>query len=166
MRFLLAAPLATLLLAAAAPPLAAEPANATQLARVLMPKATWSHGLDQLGQMVQARMSAHPGAKLQYPPDFKVKVRAELEKVLPYEDLVAMHAKELAAAYTPAELDGLLAFYGGPLGQKTLATNPKVSEKVAQATQQRVESKMGEVMKRLSEHAKAPASPAKKAPAM
>jgi hypothetical protein len=156
MRPLLAASLAALLLAAAAPASAAEPA-AAQLARIMMPKATWAQGLDEVGQMMQSRMGAHPGAKLEYPPDFKDKVRGELEQALPYDDLVAMHAKELAAAYTEQELEGLLSFYSGPLGQKTLAANAQVSEKVAQSAQQRIESKMGDMMKRLSTHVKAPA---------
>jgi hypothetical protein len=156
----LAALLASLLLASTGPALAAEPAAATKLAQLLLPKATWSQGIDQLGKVVQMQMQGHPGSQpLQYPPDFDAKVRAELEKVLPYDDLVAIHAKELAGAYTPAELDSLVAFYGAPLGQKTLQKNAEVSDKVSQATQQRVQSKMPEVMKRLATFAKPSATP-------
>jgi hypothetical protein len=154
----LALPLATLLLASTGQAaLAAEPAAAGELARIIVPKSTWSEGVDGLAKDVQNRMRAHPGSQLQYPDDFNAKVRSEMEQVLPYEEVIALHAKELAAAYTPAELDGLVEFYRGPLGQKTLQVNPQVFQKVGVATQQRINSKMGEVMKRLAEHVKAPA---------
>lgn len=165
MRTAVAAFLAAFLLSGPAPAPAAEPASAEQLARLLMPKATWSRGMEQLAQSIEARMRMHPGAQLEYPADFGEKARKEVEQVLPYDDLVGMHAKELAAAYSPAELEGLVAFYKGPLGQKSLEKMPQVSENVAVATQQRVESKMPDVMKRLSALAKPPAgSPGKAAP--
>lgn len=155
---------AALLFAAPAPGGAAEPAAAEQLARLLMPRATWSQGIDQLSQMIEARVRAQPGAQGELPAGLAEKTRKEVEQVLPYDELVGLHAKELAAAYSPAELDGLITFYEGPLGQKTLQKMPQVSEKVALATQQRVEAKMGDVMKRLAEEArKAPSAPSKDA---
>ena len=143
------------LLAVAAPTLAEEPKGAAgELARLLMPKKTWDEGLQGLTQSVQARMESHPGAKLKYPADFTKRVRAELETVLPYDSLLQIHAKELGASYTEAELKELATFYRSPVGQKSLSVMPQLSQKVAIATQQQVESKMPEVMTRLSELAK------------
>jgi hypothetical protein len=160
----LAAALAALALAS--PALAAETkAGADELAKVLMPRKTWDDGLNQLAQNVQGRMQMHPGKKIEYPADFPKKVRAELEAALPYDVLVGIHAKQLAASYSEAELKDLLAFYRSPTGQKSLQTMPAVSEKVAMETQQRVESKMPEIMSKLSSQAKMPAGGAPKAPA-
>lgn len=134
-------------------PVAVKPA-ATELARILMPKKTWSEGLEQLGEMVQMRLKMHPGASIDYPKDMPAKVKAELEGVLPYEQLVSMHAKELSAAFTDGELADLLAFYRSPSGQKAFAKMGEVQNAVGLETQQRIESKMPDIMKRLSAFAK------------
>jgi hypothetical protein len=151
-------------LSLAAPALAAAPAakpapqpapvemkpSAGDLARILMPKKTWDQGLAALANDVQGRIQSHPGAKLEFPPDFGKQVRAELDAALPYESLLELHAKELSAGYTEPELKELLAFYKTPTGQKSLQVMPAVSEKVAVQTQQRVESKMPAIMEKLA----------------
>lgn len=166
--------LAAALLTLSAPALAADPApaakpaeskpaavalkpGANELARVLMPKKTWDEGLAALAKNVQAQMTTHPGAKLDYPADFGKQVRAELDAALPYEALLDLHAKELSASYTEPELKDLLAFYNTPTGQKSLQAMPVISEKVAIQTQQRVESKMPAIMQKLSSKVKGPA---------
>jgi hypothetical protein len=138
-----------------APPAPVKPA-AAELARILMPKKTWAEGLDQLGQMVQMRLQAHPGSQssLEYPKDLPAKIKTELEGVLPYEELVSLHARELSAAYTDAELGELLAFYKSPTGQKSLAKMGEVQNKVGLETQSRMEAKMPDIMQRLSSLAK------------
>lgn len=157
----LAAALALALLSS--PALAADAkGSAGELAKILMPKKTWDDGLTQLTQNVQGRMQMHPGKKIEYPADFPKKVRAELEAVLPYDALVEIHAKELGASYTEAELKDLLAFYRSPTGQKSLQTMPAVSQKVSMETQQRIEGKMPEIMTKLSSQAKVPAGGAPK----
>jgi uncharacterized protein len=147
--------------AAAAKPDAAKPVelkpSAGELARVLMPKKTWEAGLGALSKNVQAQMQMHPGAKLEYPKDFDKQVRSELEAALPYDALLDLHAKELSAGYTEPELKDLLAFYKTPTGQKSLEVMPTVSQKIAMQTQQRVQSKMPEIMERLAGKVKAPA---------
>jgi hypothetical protein len=145
---------------AAAPTPAAKPVpkpapvemkpSAGELARVLMPKKTWDEGLAALAKSVQGRMQQHPGAKLEYPADFGKQVRAELDAALPYEALLELHAKELSAGYSEAELKDLLAFYKTPTGQKYLQVMPTVSERIAIQTQQRVESKMPAIMEKLA----------------
>ena len=141
--------------------IAVEPkGTAAEIARLLVPKETWSVGIAQLAQNVQGRFQSHPGAQLQYPSDFPAKVRGELEAALPYGDLVGMHAQALSATYTEPELKDLLAFYRSPLGQKWLKVTPGISEKVAGDTQQRMEKQIPAVMERLGKLAKAGA-PAK-----
>ena len=135
--------------------LAAEPkGTAADIARLLVPKETWSTGLAQLAQNVQGRLQSRPGPQLQYPPDFPAKVRGELEAVLPYGDLIGMHAQALSASYTEPELKDLLAFYRSPLGQKWLKVSPGLSDKVAGETQQRMEKQMPAVMERLGKFTK------------
>jgi hypothetical protein len=146
-------------LALALPAVAADApkGSADELARLLMPRTTWEQGMQSLAAGVQQRMQMHPGAQLQYPPDFQKKVRAEIEAALPYESLVGLHAKELGASYQESELKDLLAFYRSPTGQKSLQVMPQLSEKVTAATRQQVDAKMPAIMERLGAMAKAPA---------
>lgn len=148
---------------APAPAAKAGPAKpaATELARILMPKKTWSEGLDQLGRMVQMRMQGGHAVQLEFPKDFQPKVKAELEAALPYEELIGLHAKELGAAFNDGELGDMLAFYRSPTGQKALVKMGEVQNTVGLETQKRIEGKMPEIMKKLSGMAKAP--PEKKA---
>ena len=99
-------------------------------------------------------MQSHPGEKLEYPADFPKQVRAELDAVLPYDALLDIHAKQLAATYSEPELKDLLAFYASPTGRKSLQMMPEVSQKVSMETQQRIEGKMPEIMTKLSSQAK------------
>ncbi len=148
------------ILAVASPAIAADAKSpADELARILMPSRTWEEGMQGLAKNVRARMEMHPGSNLQYPADFQQKIRSELETALPYESLVLIHAKELGASYTEPELKELLAFYRSPVGQKSLAVMPLLAEKVAGETQQRIESKMPQIMERLGKSAQAPTAP-------
>ena len=137
---------------------AAADSAATQLAHLLVPKDAWSQGIDGLGQQVQSQLQMHPGGKLEYPADFPKTVRGELEKAFPYEEMAAIHAKELSAAYSEAELGQLLGFYKSPIGQKWLKSSGDVQNKVGDATQARIQSKMPDVMTRLAGFAKTPAA--------
>jgi len=135
----------------------AADSSATQLARLLVPKDAWSQAIDGLGQQMQQQLQAHPGQKLEYPADFPKTVRGELEKAFPYDDMVAIHSKELGAAYSEAELGQLLGFFKSPIGLKWLRSSGDVQMKVGEATQARIQSKMPEIMSRLAALAKPPA---------
>lgn len=144
-------------------PAAAKPAaemaqkpGAAELARLIVPKESWTTSMGMLAQGAQQQMQSHPGSKLTFPADFAAKVRAEVESVLPYEELISMHARELSAAYSEKELADLLAFHRSPTGQKFLRVMPEVSGKVEAATQARFQKKMPEVMTRLSSGLKHP----------
>jgi hypothetical protein len=142
--------------AAKAPtPKAAEAAvavkpQAADLARLMVTKDDWSRAMDGLSRDTMAQLQGHPGSKMTLPAGFDKKVRGEMEKVLPYEDLVGMHAKELSASYSDKELEELVAFHKSPLGQKYLKAAPVEAEKVAGQTQQRFGKQMPDVMKRLT----------------
>jgi hypothetical protein len=144
----------------------AAQARATDIARLVLQKEDWSRAVDMLAQDVQSRLQGHPGSQLKFPPDFGTKVHGEVAKALPYDDLVAMHAKELSRAFTEPELTDLLAFYRTPLGQKSLKVLPTLAGNVSQQSQARFEQKMPEIMQRLSSGLKHPESSAGgKAPA-
>lgn len=148
---------------AAAPAATATPASATatELARLLVPKESWSAGVGQISQNVQQQMQSHPGASLHYPADFPQKVRAEVEKVMPYDEFVGLHAKQLSASFAEPELKEVLAFYRTPAGQKWLRDSGKSSQAVAAETQKRFGAKMPELMSRLAGMAKPPAGSGK-----
>jgi hypothetical protein len=148
--------------ATAAPPAAAPvpiKAGAPDLARLLVPKEAWSRSMGMLAQDTQQRLQSHPGSQLTFPADFPAKVRAEVETALPYDELIALHAQELSGAYTAPELADLVAFYRAPTGQKFLKVMPEISARVEQATRQRMEKRMPEVLTRLSSGLKRPAPP-------
>src|SRR6266568_7318708 len=135
---------------------AAEPkGTAADIARILVSKEVWANGITQLAQNVQGRFQSHPGSQLQYPADFPARVHGEVEAMLPYGDLIGLHAQALSASYTEPELKDLLAFFRSPIGQKWLKVSPAISEKVARETQERVEKQMPAAMERLGKLAKA-----------
>ncbi|ABC79845.1 DUF2059 domain-containing protein [Anaeromyxobacter dehalogenans] len=147
---------------AATPAPAAKPSpTAMDLARTLATQETWKRGMDGLTQSVVGQFRGHPGSELSMPKDFQAKARTEIEALLPYEELVNIHARQLSAAYGEAEMKDLLAFYKSPLGQKTLKAMPEVQEKVAVETQQRIEPKLPQVMQKLAKDVKPPAGGAK-----
>jgi hypothetical protein len=130
----------------------------------MVTKADWNTAMEQIAQGAQQQMQGHPGKELTVPADFQKKVRAEVDQVLPYEELVGLHAKELSGLYSEQEIVDLLAFHKSPLGQKYLKASPQEADKVAQAMQQRFGQKMPEIMKRLTATLPHPA-PGKKMPA-
>ncbi len=140
---------------AAPAPVAVSP-KATELARVMVPREDWSRFMEGMTKETQRQMQSHPGSKLTFPADFEGKVRAEIEKVLPYDDLIAMHATELSAAYTEQELTDLIAFQKSPLGQKYRTVSPQEGDKVVAQSQQRFAERMPGVMQRLAAGLKQP----------
>jgi hypothetical protein len=122
-----------------------------EVARLLVTKETWSRGVDQIATDARNRVSMHPGAALKFPPDMQAKARAEVEKALPYEDLIEMHAKELAANYTTPQLNELLAFFRTPTGKHWLEVQPSLYESVGMQTQNRMAEKMPAIMKSLAQ---------------
>ena len=147
---------AAAVLLAASPALAADAALAGEVAHHTISKQLWTSWVDGLAQDTQARMQAHPGSNLQWPADFQKQVRGEIEKAFPYESMVALHTKELAAAYSDAELKDVLAFFKSPSGSKWMATSGGVAEKANAATMAQLREKMPEIMTKLGALAKSP----------
>ena len=155
--------LATSLLPSAA--FGAEPASASKtLAGLLMPKEAWSDGVDRIAKGLQGGLeSPHAGAQVQYPADFPARVRAEVEAALPYDTLLGIHAKEISATFTEAEVAQLVEFQRSPVGQKSRTAMPAMQARVAAQVQQHIEGKMGGIMERLTKMAKTPEGGAKPA---
>ncbi len=131
-------------------PTAPPSATATDLARALVPKDSWAAGVTQISQGVQQQMQSHPGSTLHYPPDFPEKIRAEVEKILPYDEFIALHAQQLSTRFSEAEMKDVLAFYRTPAGKKWQDDMPKATQAVSQETQKRFQQKMPDVMTRLA----------------
>jgi uncharacterized protein len=131
-------------------PARAADAPAAELARLMVTRDDWTRGVEMVARDWQGELQGHPGGKLTLPQDFGAVARAEVEKVLPFEELVGMHARELSAAYSEKEIAELVVFFRSPLGQKYVKAAPQEVEKVAQLVQQRFVQKKPEVMQKLT----------------
>jgi hypothetical protein len=98
--------------------------RALKFSKTVLPMATYE---DKLDRMVKAIYEAQPPLKKkQLSQDFWKKLRVEIEKLLPYDEMVKDGATEYAKHYSADDLKRLLAFYQSPLGQKALKVMPQV----------------------------------------
>jgi hypothetical protein len=127
------------------------PPAASDLARALLTNEQWGKVLDSYasslaGQLSQALLAK--GEKV--PDDLRPRLRAELEKVLPYQQTVQAQAEALARTLTPDELRRTASFYGSPLGRKVLDKLPEAQSEVAQQLQGRLSTAVPEIVNRLA----------------
>lgn len=116
--------------APAAPAVAPSP-QARDLARVMLDEKQFGQMLDgyaaRLTQQVGFGLS-HAGAEV--PKDLQAKLRGDLGKSVTYAEVTDIQAVALARRFSGDELNGLVAFYRAPLGQKMLQEFPAVSEEI------------------------------------
>jgi len=128
---------AALLFALAAPAARAAEADplAVEIARMVMPPASY----DEILSTVDAQLEASLGASFQklapdaepeeLAPVFADDLRKLMRTVMPsYDEMLAFQAQTLAKHYTAEELKKLREFYRSPLGQKTIRTMPEVTK--------------------------------------
>jgi hypothetical protein len=127
--------LATALLLPAVTP-AAEPRGAREdaavaLSRFVLSEEAWAKmnagTTAQLQQYIEATLR-QSGAEV--PAGFSARFSAEFAKMISYQETIDLQAGLLVKHYTAAEIQGLLAFYKTPLGQKVIRTMPEVSQDV------------------------------------
>jgi hypothetical protein len=115
------------LLLAADPATAAPPAEAMEVARATMPRATWDGFRDQAAPSLGAQLereSAANGLALKRPGQ---EVVVQLwGKALPYEEFVSFYAAVLADGLSATELGEVAAFHRSAAGLKLLSLQRKV----------------------------------------
>lgn len=133
---------------------AKPPAAATDLARALLTQEQWGKVLDSYSGSLAGQISQALTAKGEkVPTDLRGKLRAELEKTLPYQQTVDAQADALAKTLTPDELRRTAAFYGSPLGRKVLDKLPEAQSQVAEELQGRLSTAVPEIVNRVAPNA-------------
>ncbi|HEX9242744.1 MAG TPA: DUF2059 domain-containing protein [Anaeromyxobacter sp.] len=127
------------------------PPAAVELARALLTAEQWAKILDSYasslsGQVSQSLLAS--GEKV--PDDLRGKIRAELEKSIPYRQTVDAQAEALSKQLTPDELKKTAAFYRSPLGKKVLERLPEAQSVVARQLQARLATTVPEIVSRLA----------------
>jgi hypothetical protein len=146
----------------AAEPKKAEP-TAVVLSRFVLSEDTWKKM--QAGSAAQLEALAAQSARqagTELPPDFARTFSDEFMKMISYQEMIDLQASLLAKYYTSAEMEGLLAFYKTPLGQKAIQVMPEISQDVTgqllAIMQQRVPALMERVRARSKGGSAAPRS--------
>src|SRR5690349_6782314 len=78
---------------------------AQEIARLLIPEASWNKSLDGYASTLSQQMSGALAAGGQKPPgDLAPKVRSDLAGALSYQQVIQIEAQALARRFTPDEL--------------------------------------------------------------
>ncbi len=124
-------PLLAALAAAPAPAEAPPSPAALEVARATLPPAVWDQLLDPAMKTarngVAARLlEAHVAA----PPAMLDEITDVIRQTLTYDAFIDIYARSLGGIYTPAELDGLAAFFRTELGRRFVATMPVLQQRL------------------------------------
>jgi hypothetical protein len=138
---------ALILLVAAAPALAQAKVDADKekkIRRVLEITGTQRMMSQMAGQMIASFKKAQPNVPEEFWNRFEQKFGSDdlIDQLIPVYDKY----------YSRQDLDGLVAFYESPLGQKLLKTMPQVMADSMQIGQAWGKQKAEEVMKELKEY--------------
>ena len=149
-------PLLAVLAAAPAPAEAPPSPEAIAVARVALPPGVWDElrgpALKQGRAAIAAKLlEGHIAA----PQPMLDEITAVLADALSYDAVIEILARSLGGLYTPAELEGLAAFYRSDLGRRFVETSPllqrRIGEEVQAFTRRRVagvEPQVAQIIKR------------------
>ena len=107
---------------------AIDPAKEKSIRKLLEVTGSAKLGLQVMQQMLASLRQSQPSVPEEFWTGVSKKIRAE--------GLVDLIIPIYAKYYTQEDIDGLLAFYQTPLGQKVIATLPQISQESLQAGQQ------------------------------
>jgi hypothetical protein len=127
------------------------PAAASDLARALLTSEQWGKILDSYASSLSSQVSQSlmaSGEKV--PDDLRPKIRAELEKALPYRETVDAQAQALSKELTPDELKKTAAFYKSDLGKKVLDRLPEAQSAVAHQLQGKLATAVPDIVNRIA----------------
>jgi hypothetical protein len=135
-------------------PTSPPPPEANDLARALLSQAQWSRILDSYATSLSGQITQVLTSKGQTPPEgLRPRLRAELEKALPYDETVKAQAEALSRQLTPAELKKTANFYGSPLGKKVLDRLPEAQAQVAEKLETRLQTAVPDIVNRVAPQA-------------
>jgi hypothetical protein len=127
------------------------PAAASDLARALLTADQWGKILDSYASSLSAQVTqALQGSGEKVPDDLRAKIRAELEKSLPYRETVEAQAQALAKELTPDELKKTAAFYKSAVGKRVLDRLPEAQSSVARQLQSKLSSAVPQIVSRVA----------------
>jgi hypothetical protein len=127
------------------------PAAANDLARALLTPEQWGKVLDGYAGSLSGQVTQALAASGEKPPeDLRAKIRAELEKALPYQQTVKAQAEALSKELTPDELRKTANFYSSPLGKKVLERLPEAQSAAAQQLQGQLATAVPDIVNRLA----------------
>jgi hypothetical protein len=145
---------------------ASKRAKAEQLFTIMHMDQTYGQLMTQLtsqtDQMIQQllpqdTMTDEQRVKL---ADFKMKVNEMVSSMMSWDSLKPDYIKLYADTYSETELDGIIAFYRSPVGEKMLEKTPellKASSTIAMSHMGLVEPKLHQMMNDFEQQMKEPA---------
>lgn len=132
---------------------ASKRAKAEQLFVLLRMDTMMDQLMGGVRRQVQQITESMPGADVATPEqkkqiaDFQQKVMDVVNQKIGWKALEPDFINLYASTYTEEELDGIVAFYKSPIGQKMIEKTPELTTKSTQITQQ----KMTELQPQLSQ---------------
>lgn len=158
----------TLILVPLVAALAATPASAEappspeaiEVARASLPRAVWDEirgpALQQGRAAVAAKLlEGHIAA----PQPMLDEITAVLADALSYDAVIEILARSLGGLYTPAELEGLAAFYRSDLGRRVVETTPLLQRRVGEEVRTFMKTRSAEIEPQLAKIIKRHVSP-------
>jgi hypothetical protein len=148
-------------LAAAPSPAEAPPSpEAIEVARASLPRGVWDElrgpALKQGRAAIAARLlEGHIAA----PQPMLDEITAVLADALSYDAVIEILARSLGGLYTPAELEGLAAFYRSDLGRRLVETSPLLQRRVVEEVRTFMKSRLVDVEPQLARIVKRYVSP-------
>ncbi len=142
--------------------LAPRRAQAELLLRAMHTEQVLTNATTRVYQMVDnfgQNESAQPGL----PAEQKAAVQkaqeeahATISQQLSWDALKGDFIQAYAEAFTEDELQGLVAFYNSPLGQKLVEKQPAVTEKMGKLTQKKMMAVMPAIMQKIKDSVQKP----------
>ncbi|HQR30858.1 MAG TPA: DUF2059 domain-containing protein [Anaeromyxobacteraceae bacterium] len=148
-------------LAAAPPPAEAPPSpEAVVVARASLPRAVWDEvrgpALKQGRAAIAAKLlEGHIAA----PQPMLDEITALPADALSYDAVIEILARSLGGIYTPAELEGLAAFYRSDLGRRLVETSPLLQRRIGEEVGAFMQARMVDVQPQLAQIIKRYVSP-------
>jgi uncharacterized protein len=150
---------------------ASKRAKAQQLFLLLHMDRMMDQLMSGVQKQVQQITQQMPGADAATPEqkqkiaDFQQRVLKLVNDKLGWKALEPDFINLYASTYTEEELDGILAFYRSPVGQKMLDKTPELMTKSTEITQQKMREVQPQLNQMVQDFMKSMAEPAKPAPA-
>jgi hypothetical protein len=123
---------------------------ASDLASQTLPPGQYKEMMDRIVEATVRSIDENATkAGQSLPANFSGRFRTEMERMMPYQELIDMQSGLLTKYYSAGELRDLATFYRTPLGQKTLQIMPQVMADVMGQMQTKIQREMPAMLGRL-----------------